>query len=155
MSSINALRPLVISGPSGTGKSTLLKRLFEEYPDRFSFSISRQFFSSSGVCVRALGSTATAASGVMPTNATCLTVRYPVDTTRKPRPHEVHGKDYHFVERSEFEKMIEENGFVEHAQFSGNRYGTSRKALDDIQSTGRRPILDIDAQVRNQNFHLR
>lgn len=51
--------------------------------------------------------------------------------------------------------MIEENGFVEHAQFSGNRYGTSRKALADIQSTGRRPILDIDAQVRTQNFHHR
>ena len=51
--------------------------------------------------------------------------------------------------------MIEENGFVEHAQFSGNRYGTSRKALADIQSTGRRPILDIDAQVRTQNFHPR
>jgi guanylate kinase len=48
--------------------------------------------------------------------------------------------------------MIGENGFVEHAQFSGNRYGTSRKALADIQSTGRRPILDIDAQVRN-GFH--
>jgi guanylate kinase len=47
--------------------------------------------------------------------------------------------------------MIEENGFVEHAQFSGNRYGTSRKALADIQSTGRRAILDIDAQVRNKS----
>ena len=88
----------------------------------------------------------------MPTNATRLIVRCPVDTTRKARPHEVHGKDYYFVERSEFEKMIEENGFVEHAQFSGNRYGTSRKALGDIQSTGRRPILDIDAQVRKRIF---
>jgi guanylate kinase len=78
----------------------------------------------------------------------------PVDTTRKPRPHEVHGKDYYFVEHPEFEKLIGENAFVEHAQFSGNRYGTSRKALADIQSTGRRPILDIDAQVRNKKFSL-
>lgn len=52
MSTINPLRPLVISGPSGTGKSTLLKRLFEEYPDRFSFSVSRQFYLSSVLCVR-------------------------------------------------------------------------------------------------------
>ena len=77
----------------------------------------------------------------------------PADTTRGPRPHEVHGKDYYFVERSEFEKMIEENGFVEHAQFSGNCYGTSHKTLVDIQSTGQRPILDIDAQVRNDLLH--
>lgn len=47
--------------------------------------------------------------------------------------------------------MVTENGFIEHAQFSGNCYGTSRKALADIQSTGRRPILDIDAQVRNES----
>jgi guanylate kinase len=37
-----AFRPVVISGPSGTGKSTLLKRLFEEYPDTFGFSVSGQ-----------------------------------------------------------------------------------------------------------------
>ena len=55
MSTINPLRPLVISGPSGTGKSTLLKRLFEEYPDRFSFSVSRQFSLSSDVYVLAMG----------------------------------------------------------------------------------------------------
>jgi hypothetical protein len=41
MSTAAMLRPLVISGPSGTGKSTLLNRLFDEYPDRFSFSVSR------------------------------------------------------------------------------------------------------------------
>ena len=41
MSTVDSLRPLVISGPSGTGKSTLLKRLFDEYPEKFSFSVSR------------------------------------------------------------------------------------------------------------------
>ena len=51
--------------------------------------------------------------------------------------------------------MVTENGFIEHAQFSGNCYGTSRKALADIQSTGRRPILDIDAQVRNESITIR
>jgi predicted AAA+ superfamily ATPase len=43
MTVIDVLRPLVLSGPSGVGKSTLLKRLLAEYPDRFGFSVSRMF----------------------------------------------------------------------------------------------------------------
>jgi guanylate kinase len=46
------------------------------------------------------------------------------DTTRKPRPGEVDGKDYHFVEREKMLKEIGANKFIEHAEFSGNIYGT-------------------------------
>lgn len=67
-------------------------------------------------------------------------------TTRKPRPGEVNGKDYHFVTRDEMLKAIENSEFVEHAEFSGNLYGTSKKAIKDIGSSGRICILDIDMQ---------
>ncbi|XP_021342425.1 guanylate kinase-like [Mizuhopecten yessoensis] len=65
-------------------------------------------------------------------------------TTRNPRPGEVEGKDYHYVQREQFEKMIEDGGFLEHAQFSGNRYGTSQQAVLDIEKTGRICILDVE-----------
>ncbi|XP_056012273.1 uncharacterized protein LOC130052147 isoform X2 [Ostrea edulis] len=65
-------------------------------------------------------------------------------TTRKPRPKEEHGKDYFFVPMEEFEKMISEGSFLEHAQFSGNRYGTSKMAVDLIQRSGRLCVLDVE-----------
>ncbi|KAG7806280.1 hypothetical protein KL921_005008 [Ogataea angusta] len=102
-------RPIVISGPSGTGKSTLLKKLFAEFPDKFGFSVS--------------------------------------NTTRKPRPGEKDGVDYHFTTVEDFRKMIEENKFIEWAQFSGNYYGTSVKAVQDVADVMKRTcILDIDMQ---------
>ncbi|KAK3087345.1 hypothetical protein FSP39_004878 [Pinctada imbricata] len=65
-------------------------------------------------------------------------------TTRNPRSGEENGKDYHFVTREQFEKMIDENGFLEHAQFSGNRYGTSKMAVEEIQKTGKICVLDVE-----------
>lgn len=65
-------------------------------------------------------------------------------TTRKPRPGEVEGKDYYYVQRDTFEEMINSGGFLEHAQFSGNRYGTSKQSVTDIQKTGRICILDVE-----------
>jgi guanylate kinase len=67
-------------------------------------------------------------------------------TTRKPRPGETDGKDYYYVSREEMLKAIERNEFVEHAEFSGNIYGTSKKAISDVSSSGRICILDIDMQ---------
>ncbi|XP_076459990.1 uncharacterized protein LOC143293045 [Babylonia areolata] len=65
-------------------------------------------------------------------------------TTRKPRPGEENGKDYYFVTMEDFEKLIADKGFLEHAQFSGNRYGTSKKSVHDILASGRLCFLDVE-----------
>ncbi|XP_034298474.1 guanylate kinase isoform X3 [Pantherophis guttatus] len=71
-------------------------------------------------------------------------------TTRQPRPGEVNGKDYHFVTREEMQKEVEAGEFVEHAEFSGNIYGTSKAAIQAVQAQNQICILDIDLQgVRN------
>jgi guanylate kinase len=114
-------RPLAFSGPSGVGKSTLIKRLFQKHPSSFGFSVSH--------------------------------------TTRKPRAGEENGREYHFVTIPEFEALIAVSGFVEHAKFGGNYYGTSfaaveavakgeGKAIDGSPATGegRVCILDIEME---------
>lgn len=101
-------RPLVVSGPSGTGKSTLLNKLFTEFPDTFGFSVSH--------------------------------------TTRSPRQGEEEGKQYYFVDQPTFQKMIEEGKFIEHAEFSGNLYGTSVDAVKKVAETGKIAVLDVDMQ---------
>lgn len=102
------LRPVVFCGPSGTGKSTLIKRLMNEYPNAFAFSVSH--------------------------------------TTRKPREGEKDGREYHFVTREQMLKAVENDEFLEHAEFSGNIYGTSKKAVEDVLSSGRICALDVDIQ---------
>ncbi|KIX94474.1 uncharacterized protein Z520_09860 [Fonsecaea multimorphosa CBS 102226] len=87
-------KPIVFSGPSGTGKSTLIKRLFAKHPDLFGFSVSH--------------------------------------TTRKPRPGEEDGVHYYFTTHENFQSMIADNAFVEHAKFGGNCYGSSKKAVQDV-----------------------
>ncbi|XP_061443963.1 guanylate kinase isoform X3 [Rhineura floridana] len=73
-----------------------------------------------------------------------------LDTTRQPRSGEVNGKDYHFVTREEMQKEIDAGGFIEHAQFSGNMYGTSKAAVQAVQAQNQICILDIDMQgVKN------
>ncbi|XP_061835367.1 guanylate kinase-like [Nerophis lumbriciformis] len=105
-------RPVVLSGPSGTGKSTLLKKLMKEYSSIFGFSVSH--------------------------------------TTRNPRPGEVNGKDYHYVTREAMQAAINKGDFIENAEFSGNLYGTSKAAVQDVKDRNLICILDIDMQgVRN------
>ncbi|XP_064646045.1 guanylate kinase-like isoform X2 [Lineus longissimus] len=71
-------------------------------------------------------------------------------TTRKPRPGEVHGTDYCFSTREEMQQAIDNDEFIESAEFSGNLYGTSKKAVEEVAKTGRICILDIDMQgVKN------
>ncbi|KAM6989543.1 guanylate kinase [Tautogolabrus adspersus] len=71
-------------------------------------------------------------------------------TTRNPRPGEVNGKDYHFVTREVMQTGIENGDFIEHAVFTGNMYGTSKAAVQDVQAKNLICILDIDMQgVRN------
>ncbi|GJN89227.1 hypothetical protein Rhopal_002206-T1 [Rhodotorula paludigena] len=102
------IRPVVICGPSGTGKSTLLKKLMAEFPGKFGFSVSH--------------------------------------TTRAPRPGEEAGVSYHYVTRDAFLDLVRQDGFIEHAEFSGNMYGTSVQAVEDVKKGGKMCILDIDTQ---------
>ncbi|KAF2690756.1 guanylate kinase [Lentithecium fluviatile CBS 122367] len=67
-------------------------------------------------------------------------------TTRAPRGSEQNGKEYHFVTKEEFLDLVGKKGFVEHAQFSGNHYGTSVKAVEDIAEKGQICILDIEME---------
>jgi len=103
------LPPLVMSGPSGVGKSTLIQRLFKEFPDKFGFSVSH--------------------------------------TTRPARSGEVDGQHYHFVSKDKFQQLLQEKAFIEHAEFSGNFYGTSFETVRKVTDGGRRCLLDIESQV--------
>lgn len=101
----------VISGPSGVGKDTVIKRLLELDPN----------------------------------------LRYSVSyTTRHPRPGEVDGVNYHFVTRPEFEKLIGEGAFLEHATYDGNLYGTPLTELQDVRASGHDIVLKIDVQGAEQ-----
>ena len=70
------------------------------------------------------------------------------DTTRSPRAGEVDGREYNFVTKQAFLQLLDEGGFIEHAQFSGNYYGTSVKAVRDVAGKGLICILDIEMEVR-------
>lgn len=65
-------------------------------------------------------------------------------TTRNSRPGEVDGKDYFFVTREKFEKMIAENDLLEHAEYVGNYYGTPRKFVNEQLMAGKDVILEIE-----------
>jgi guanylate kinase len=97
----------VISAPSGTGKTTLVRRVIEQLPN-LQFSISY--------------------------------------TTRPPRSNEREGVDYHFVSQDIFQKMVEKGDFLEWAEVLGNRYGTARVDMKNLESKGLDLILDIDTQ---------
>ena len=81
----------MLSGPSGAGKSTLLKRLFVRHPNTFGFSVSRM-------------------------KKLQVFRRLTEDTSRSPRAGETDGKEYHFVSRNEFEKLVAEGKFIEYTQ---------------------------------------
>ena len=67
-------------------------------------------------------------------------------TTRSPRPGEEHGREYFFVSNEEFEKLIAENGLIEHAGYVDHYYGTPRKFVEDKLSQGIDVILEIEIQ---------
>ncbi len=71
-------------------------------------------------------------------------------TTRKPREGEVDGRDYHFVDRASFEKMIEQGDFLEHANVYGNYYGTSKRWIENQLSGDHDVLLEIDWQGASQ-----
>ena len=71
-------------------------------------------------------------------------------TTRKPREGEVHGKNYFFISVDEFKKDIENNEFLEWAEFSGNYYGTQKQYVENKLNMGLDVILEIEVQGAQQ-----
>jgi len=76
-----------------------------------------------------------------------LSVSY---TTRRPRPGEQDGREYHFVDRPAFEAMLERGEFLESAEVHGHHYGTSQKVIDVVRARGRDLVLEIDWQGAEQ-----
>ena len=71
-------------------------------------------------------------------------------TTRKPRPNDVNGRDYHFVSGVEFNKLVKSNSFFEHANIFDNKYGTLKKPVEEFSSQGKNVLFDIDWQGTQQ-----
>lgn len=71
-------------------------------------------------------------------------------TTRKPRPGEVDGKDYHFISQAAFDAMVEKGELLEWATVFGNSYGTPRKPVEEALTAGRDVLFDIDWQGTQQ-----
>ena len=102
---------IVLSSPSGAGKTTLT-RMLSEKNDNFIISISH--------------------------------------TTRTPRYNEVNGKDYFFVDKKEFQELIKNNCFIEHATVFNNLYGTMKEPVIKDLSKGKNVLFDIDWQGAEQ-----
>jgi len=96
---------LVLSSPSGAGKTTLSKKI-QQSDSTFKISVSH--------------------------------------TTRKARPNEVDGVDYHFVTEEKFKNLLKKNAFYEHSIIFGNYYGTSKVAVDTIVKEKHNVLFDID-----------
>jgi len=78
-------------------------------------------------------------------------IRFSVSyTTRKPRPNEIPGRDYHFVSMERFDEMIAHNEFLEHARVFDNCYGTGLRAVQESLGLGEQLLLEIDWQGARQ-----
>jgi len=101
---------IILSSPSGAGKTTLANKLSEL--DNFEVSISH--------------------------------------TTRQPRPNEIPNKDYYFINNKEFQRLINNQEFLEYAKVFNNFYGTTRTPVIDNLSKGKNILFDIDWQGADQ-----
>jgi len=104
---------IVLTGPSGVGKGTLLRSLMQRHPELY-LSISV--------------------------------------TTRQPRAGELHGHDYYFVTRPEFERMAANQQLLEWAEFAGNCYGTPRQPVEEQIQQGKWVVLEIELEGARQIF---
>lgn len=104
-------RLIVLTGPSGVGKGTLLRLLLANHPE-FYLSVSA--------------------------------------TTRSPRPGEIDGCHYYFVNREQFAQMIESGELLEWAEFAGNCYGTPRRRVEEKIAQGQTVILEIELEGARQ-----
>jgi guanylate kinase len=78
-------------------------------------------------------------------------IRFSVSyTTRKPRPNEVPGRDYHFVSMERFAEMVAQGEFLEHAQVFDNCYGTAAHTVEEALANGEQLLLEIDWQGAGQ-----
>lgn len=102
---------LIVSSPSGAGKTTLCARLRQQFPD-LRFSVSH--------------------------------------TTRKPRPGELDGREYHFVDEANFERMIQQGQFAEWARVHDRYYGTALEEVENARRSAKGIIFDIDYQGARQ-----
>jgi len=71
-------------------------------------------------------------------------------TTRLPRPGEEDGRDYHFLAAEDFDRRAQEGQFLEHATYSGHRYGTLREEVERRLAAGRSVVLEIEVQGARQ-----
>jgi guanylate kinase len=71
-------------------------------------------------------------------------------TTREPRPSETVGRDYHFLTAEQFDRRVAAGEFLEHATYSGNRYGTLRAEVERRLAGGRSVVLEIEVQGARQ-----
>ncbi|XP_030583427.1 guanylate kinase 1b isoform X1 [Archocentrus centrarchus] len=143
-------RPVVLSGPSGAGKSTLLKRLMKEHEGVFGFSVSHTTRNprpgekdGKGLnkLPMLLGATLLPVADIlssedieMSTSLSC------------PNESETTDEDYHFTTKEAMQDGIDNGEFIENAEFSGNMYGTSKAAIEDVRAKNLICILDVDIQ---------
>jgi len=99
---------VVLSAPSGGGKTTILQRLLASGDPALQYSVSA--------------------------------------TTRPPRPGEIPGQDYYFLQREEFHRRAAAGEFLEYAQVHGNFYGTPRANIEQGMAQGKIVLLDLDVQ---------
>ena len=71
-------------------------------------------------------------------------------STRRPRPNEIDGREYHFTDKETFTQMVEKNSFAEWAHVHGNMYGTSLSEIDVARKTGNGVLFDVDYQGARQ-----